>query len=173
MLPTPLCGPILMDKILPMAMNGPTTSPETCCRYTCVGPFLELKILPIVMNGPTSFSEICYQLPCVGLFLWIKNTANGHKWAHSFSKTMLPLVLNGPVASFHRCYRLPLMSPFLLVDVVVRLCTTIKKSKREVNCQGRITVSAVRRQVTHHPPDTAELTRAGILYSRITRGVTQ
>jgi len=27
-----------------MAMNGPTTSPETGCRYTRVGPFLELKI---------------------------------------------------------------------------------------------------------------------------------
>ena len=70
-----------------MAMNGPATSPETCCQYTGVGPSLMLK-----------------------------NTANGHKWAHGFSKRMLPLVLNGPVVSFHRCYRLPLMSSFLLVE---------------------------------------------------------
>ena len=72
-----------------MAMNGPTTSPEKCCQYTCVGPSLMLK-----------------------------NTANGHEWAHCFSKKMLPLVLNGPAAFSDRCCRLLLMGSFLLVENV-------------------------------------------------------
>ena len=68
--------------ILLIITNGPAVSPKSCCQCPSMGPLLLPKMLPMAMGEPIVSPKQCYQMSYTGSLLLPKNAADDHEWAH-------------------------------------------------------------------------------------------
>ena len=136
----PCMSLLLLPKIPPMAMNGPTVRPEMlpkhshrpillpkellmvtkrsnnsserCCRYSGMGPLLLPKILLMILNGPTVLSEIS-RYPCMSPLLLAKIPPTAMNGPTILPK-MLPKHSYGPIVAAERTCRWSRRGPPIL-----------------------------------------------------------